>query len=78
MNRHVIWNDYSESHLLPTNAQHLNTNVVVDADGFAYASCECQQGSAPEFIEFYVVIRHTSDYLTINLNISELCKLRNI
>ena len=70
MNRHVIRNDYSESHLLPTNAQHLNADVVVDADGFAYSSFECQQGSAPEFFEFLGC--PSSDCRTINLNISEL------
>ena len=36
VNRHIGWGGDAESYLMAANAQHLNADVVVYADGFAY------------------------------------------
>lgn len=50
MNRHIGRGGDAESYLLPVNAQHLNADVVVYADGFAYSSGKYQHGDAPWFV----------------------------
>ena len=47
MYRRVCRGSDAELHLLPANAQYLNADVVVDADGFAYAAAEDQHGLDP-------------------------------
>ena len=50
MNRHIRRGGDADSYLLPANAQHLNADVVVYADGFAYSSGKYQHGDAPWFV----------------------------
>lgn len=50
MNLHIRRGGDADFYLLPVNAQHLNADVVVYADGFAYSSGKYQHGDAPWFV----------------------------
>ena len=50
VNRYSFRGGDAEYYLLPANAQHLNADVVVYADGFAYSSGKYQHGDAPWFV----------------------------
>ena len=50
VNRYSFRGGDAEYYLLPANAQHLNADVVVYADGFAYSSGKYQHADAPWFV----------------------------